>query len=133
MYNNFDNIPPEIGERPQWVLWKYETRQGNRTKVPYRPTTETCGVGNRGDSPIVGNRGDSPNAPTYAWARTFQGVGKSAARGTVEQIAAQLKTKGMSTRIADMRKAATALQLSRTNSKTIAVNGEWREELTVTP
>ena len=33
----FDNIPPILKERPQWVVWRYETRQGQEkpTKVPY--------------------------------------------------------------------------------------------------
>jgi putative DNA primase/helicase len=29
------NIPPELAARPQWVLWRYETREGRVTKVPY--------------------------------------------------------------------------------------------------
>jgi putative DNA primase/helicase len=28
-------IPPELKERPQWVVWQLETRQGRPTKVPY--------------------------------------------------------------------------------------------------
>jgi primase-polymerase (primpol)-like protein len=28
-------IPPELRERPQWVTWKLETRNGKSTKVPY--------------------------------------------------------------------------------------------------
>jgi putative DNA primase/helicase len=28
-------IPPELRERPQWLTWVYEQRQGKRTKVPY--------------------------------------------------------------------------------------------------
>lgn len=31
----FDKIPRELKARPQWVLWKYETRAGK--KVPYNP------------------------------------------------------------------------------------------------
>ena len=29
-------IPAELRERPQWVLWRFEERDGKRTKVPYR-------------------------------------------------------------------------------------------------
>jgi putative DNA primase/helicase len=28
-------IPPELRERPQWVCWQLETRNGKPTKVPY--------------------------------------------------------------------------------------------------
>jgi putative DNA primase/helicase len=28
-------IPLELRQRPQWVLWKYENRNGKPTKVPY--------------------------------------------------------------------------------------------------
>lgn len=28
--------PPELKERNQWVLWRYERRQGKATKVPYQ-------------------------------------------------------------------------------------------------
>jgi len=114
------------------------------TKKPatrFAPANQTGELGTDGDGgandgtdfvdPFAGD--DEPTTvASYTWARTFQGVSKSAARGTVEQIAAQLETKGMSTRIADMRKAVTALQLSGSKSQTVAVNGEWREELTRT-
>ncbi len=30
-----DNIPEELRRRPQWVVWKYEERDGKPTKVPY--------------------------------------------------------------------------------------------------
>ncbi len=31
----FENIPPELTERPQWVNWRLEERKGKMTKVPY--------------------------------------------------------------------------------------------------
>ena len=34
-----DNIPKELTERPQWVVWKLEERDGKPTKVPYSPWT----------------------------------------------------------------------------------------------
>jgi putative DNA primase/helicase len=30
-----ENIPKELTERPQWVLWRYEERAGKLTKIPY--------------------------------------------------------------------------------------------------
>lgn len=30
-------VPDDLTERDQWVLWRYETRDGKRTKVPYQP------------------------------------------------------------------------------------------------
>ena len=37
MAANFDNIPQDLRDLPQWVLWKRETRKGKPTKVPYSP------------------------------------------------------------------------------------------------
>ncbi|MCB1770732.1 MAG: hypothetical protein KDJ31_13710, partial [Candidatus Competibacteraceae bacterium] len=33
---NFDNIPNELKSRPQWVLWRLESRKGKSTKTPYQ-------------------------------------------------------------------------------------------------
>ncbi len=33
-----NQVPAELRERPQWVLWRYETRDGKQTKVPYSVT-----------------------------------------------------------------------------------------------
>ncbi len=33
---NVDNIPLELKELPQWVLWRYGERGGKRTKVPHQ-------------------------------------------------------------------------------------------------
>ena len=30
-----ENIPEQLTERPQWVCWRLETRNGKPTKVPY--------------------------------------------------------------------------------------------------
>jgi putative DNA primase/helicase len=34
-----ENIPNELRERPQWVVWRYESRDGKPTKVLYDPRT----------------------------------------------------------------------------------------------
>ena len=34
---NLGAIPAELRERGQWVVWRYESRDGKRTKVPYNP------------------------------------------------------------------------------------------------
>jgi putative DNA primase/helicase len=33
---SFELIPAELRERPQWVVWRHEERDGKATKVPYR-------------------------------------------------------------------------------------------------
>jgi putative DNA primase/helicase len=35
-----ENIPQQLTERPQWVCWRLEVRDGKPTKVPYTPGTE---------------------------------------------------------------------------------------------
>ncbi|HDL89773.1 MAG TPA: DNA primase, partial [Thermodesulforhabdus norvegica] len=37
---NTQGIPPELLKLPQWVLWKFELRDGKTTKVPYSITGE---------------------------------------------------------------------------------------------
>ena len=34
---NFDAIPTELKQTNQWVLWRYEARDGKLGKVPYQP------------------------------------------------------------------------------------------------
>jgi len=34
-----ENIPEQLTERPQWVCWRQEERDGKPTKVPYTPGT----------------------------------------------------------------------------------------------
>lgn len=36
---NFDAIPQELRALPQWVCWRWEFKDGKRTKVPYNPHT----------------------------------------------------------------------------------------------
>src|SRR5215218_7944458 len=35
-----ENIPASLTERPQWVVWKLEQRDGKETKVPYAPRVD---------------------------------------------------------------------------------------------
>jgi putative DNA primase/helicase len=35
----FENVPEQLTERPQWVCWRYERRDGKATKVPRTPST----------------------------------------------------------------------------------------------
>jgi hypothetical protein len=59
-------VPDGLSERDQWVLWRYEARQGKRTKVPYQAN---------------GKRADSTNSATWttfeeatrAWGRNQKG------------------------------------------------------------
>ncbi len=32
----YENIPPELKARPQWVVWRQEVKDGRPTKVPYQ-------------------------------------------------------------------------------------------------
>ncbi len=34
-----ENIPERLTERPQWICWRLEERDGKKTKVPYTPDT----------------------------------------------------------------------------------------------
>ena len=39
MSDQYDNIPQELKEIPQWVTWRYEDRNSSKpTKIPYNPT-----------------------------------------------------------------------------------------------
>lgn len=33
----FESVPKQLAEKPQWVTWKIEIRNGKKTKVPYNP------------------------------------------------------------------------------------------------
>ena len=35
----FENVPAELKNRRQWIVWRYETRDGGPTKVPYNAHT----------------------------------------------------------------------------------------------
>jgi putative DNA primase/helicase len=36
-----ENIPTELTERPQWIVWRYEERAAKPTKVPYTPVSRS--------------------------------------------------------------------------------------------
>jgi putative DNA primase/helicase len=36
---DFENVPAELKNRRQWVVWRYEVRDGKKTKVPYNAHT----------------------------------------------------------------------------------------------
>ncbi len=38
MVVNVENIPQEMKKLPNWVLWRYEERDGRKTKIPYSVT-----------------------------------------------------------------------------------------------
>ncbi|PEA86312.1 phage/plasmid primase, P4 family [Bacillus thuringiensis] len=44
---NFNEIPAELKALPQWILWKFETRNGKLTKVPCQVTGEMAQANNR--------------------------------------------------------------------------------------
>ena len=44
---NFNEIPSELKNVPQWILWKFETVNGRKTKVPYQPSGEMAQANNR--------------------------------------------------------------------------------------
>ena len=66
-------IPQSLKERPHWVCWRYEIRDGKRTKVPYQPS---------------GAKAESDNRATWsdfeavqAVAARFSGIGIMCADG----------------------------------------------------
>jgi hypothetical protein len=36
---NVDKIPQDLRDRPQWVVWRLEDREGKPTKIPYNPAS----------------------------------------------------------------------------------------------
>ncbi|PRT24862.1 phage/plasmid primase, P4 family [Bacillus wiedmannii] len=47
MLDNFNNIPTELKNCPQWVLWRKEKRDGKPTKVPYQVNSKMAQANNR--------------------------------------------------------------------------------------
>lgn len=58
-------VPDDLTERDQWVSWRYETRNGKPTKVPYQPS------GSRADSTDPGTWTTFEQALS-AWCRNRQ-------------------------------------------------------------
>ncbi|PEQ00044.1 phage/plasmid primase, P4 family [Bacillus toyonensis] len=44
---NFNEIPTELKNLPQWVLWRKEERNGKTTKIPYQANGEMAQANNR--------------------------------------------------------------------------------------
>ena len=44
---NFNEIPAELKALPQWILWRFETRNNKPTKVPYQVDGEMAQANNR--------------------------------------------------------------------------------------
>lgn len=44
--DNYSDIPIELQERKQWVVWKYEIKDGKKTKVPYQVNGFKASVNN---------------------------------------------------------------------------------------
>lgn len=44
---NFNDIPAELKNLPQWIVWKMEIRNGKSTKVPYQINGEGAQSNNR--------------------------------------------------------------------------------------
>lgn len=68
-----EGVPLELRARPQWVCWRYEEREGKRTKVPYRPD----GTGRAAaDDPSTWGTFEAASATASATGgRGFDGVG----------------------------------------------------------
>jgi putative DNA primase/helicase len=70
------NIPAELKERDQWVVWKFELRDGKWTKVPYQPL-----------NPKYGAKANEPStwasfgAAMSCYAHGFDGIGYEFAAG----------------------------------------------------
>lgn len=64
-----DNVPEELRRRPQWVVWKYEERGGEVTKVP-------C---------IAGDVGRAKSTDCLTW-RTFDEAAQALRTGRYDGI-----------------------------------------------
>ena len=64
-----NNIPQEMKDRDHWVVWKWETRNGKKTKPPYDPKTSRRASHN--DPSTWGTFED----PVKALDRGFDGIG----------------------------------------------------------
>lgn len=67
---DFERIPSELKNRPQWVCWQEESRGGKPTKVPYNPATRK-----RADSQDPTTWGTFEQALNTANQNGFKGIG----------------------------------------------------------
>jgi hypothetical protein len=65
-----DHIPEALRHRPRWVLWRYELRKGEWTKVPYNPKT-----GERADTTNPATLGSFAQTWTRYRAGGWDGIG----------------------------------------------------------
>ena len=70
MMINVETIPQELKDRPQWVCWQEEFRDGKPTKVPYDPSTRK-----RADSQDRTTWGTFEKALNTANQNGFKGIG----------------------------------------------------------
>jgi putative DNA primase/helicase len=68
----YQTIPAILRERSQWVVWKYETRNGKLTKVPYTPLLSVATKASSTDPATWGTYGA---AITVAEVGKYDGVG----------------------------------------------------------
>lgn len=66
----FDNIPLELRQYRQWVVWRYEMVRGRQTKVPFSPTT-----GHNADITNTSHWGTFAEAVNAFNTRMFTGIG----------------------------------------------------------
>lgn len=66
-----DNIPAELLDARQWVVWRAETRNGEPTKVPYQPRRPE----RRAKTNDPATWGDLATAHSVFWAGDFSGIG----------------------------------------------------------
>jgi putative DNA primase/helicase len=64
------SIPDELKARPQWVIWRTETRKGKPSKVPYSPTT-----GKRAKSDTASTWSDFDTALSSCQQDGWEGIG----------------------------------------------------------
>lgn len=71
------NIPAELKARPQWLVWKYITKPGQKkpAKMPYYATTCELRTGEQGSEADRANLVDFDTAMETAALRDFDGVG----------------------------------------------------------
>lgn len=75
----WDNIPQELKDRNQWVVWRYEERGGKQTKVPYIPLASIQEKASISDPATWGSFGAARTV--YELVPGYNGVGYVMSRG----------------------------------------------------